>query len=127
MSGRDLVEAARLAETYGDGELRLATDQNLVLTGVEEDRLDDLLAEPLLGVHSPEPGPFSRGAAACTGSEFCRFAVVETKARALQWARFLDDELGAEWNEAKGGSNPFHRWSRRQANADVRATLNGSA
>src|SRR5437763_215282 len=24
-------------------------------------------------------------------------------------------------------SEPFHRWSRRQANADVRATLNGSA
>jgi ferredoxin-nitrite reductase len=214
MSGRDLIEAARLAETYGDGGLRLATDQNLVLTGVPEDRLDDLLAEPLLGVHTPSPGPFTRGAAACTGSEFCRFAVVETKARALQWARFLDDELGDDWNGANGQSNgdgivrmhfsgcpascaqpqiadigfrgetahlpdriseavdigmggslgaeagfidwvegakpvddvpealvrvlrryraerrpdePFHRWSRRLANADLRATLNGSA
>jgi ferredoxin-nitrite reductase len=213
MSGWDLIQAARLAETYGDGGLRLATDQNLVLTGVSEDRLDDLLAEPLLEVHSPNPGPFARGAAACTGSEFCRFAVVETKARALKWARFLDDELGADWSEANGGSNgdgivrmhfsgcsascaqpqiadigfrgetahlpdriseavdiglggslgaeagfidwvegakpvddvpdalvrvlrryraerrpdePFHRWSRRVANADLRATLNGS-
>ncbi|HEX6476986.1 MAG TPA: hypothetical protein VF005_06900 [Acidimicrobiales bacterium] len=105
MSGRDLIEAARLAETYGDGQLRLATDQNLVLTGVPEDRLDDLLAEPLLRVHSPNPGPFARGVAACTGSEFCRFAVVETKARAAQWARFLDDELGAEWSGTNGGSN----------------------
>jgi ferredoxin-nitrite reductase len=101
IAGRDLVEVARLAETYGDGGIRLATDQNLVLTGVPEDRVDDLLAEPLLQVHSPSPGPFSRGAAACTGSEFCRFAVVETKARAAAWARFLDDELGPEW----GGSN----------------------
>jgi ferredoxin-nitrite reductase len=213
MSGWDLIQAARLAETYGDGGLRLATDQNLVITGVSEDRLDDLLAEPLLEDHSPNPGPFARGAAACTGSEFCRFAVVETKARALQWARFLDDELGADWSEANGGSNgdgivrmhfsgcsascaqpqiadigfrgetahlpdriseavdiglggslgaeagfidwvegakpvddvpdalvrvlrryraerrpdePFHRWSRRVANADLRATLNGS-
>ncbi len=105
MSGRDLVEAARLASAYGDGELRLATDQNLVLVGVPEERLDDLLAEPLLRVHSPAPGPFSRGAAACTGSEFCRFAVVETKARALQWARFLDEELGADGNAANGASS----------------------
>ncbi|TMM16286.1 MAG: ferredoxin--nitrite reductase [Actinobacteria bacterium] len=104
MAGRDLVEAARLAESYGDGQLRLATDQNLVLTGVAEDRVDDLLAEPLLQVHSPDPGPFARGAAACTGSEFCRFAVVETKARAVQWARFLDDELADEWRGANGSS-----------------------
>jgi ferredoxin-nitrite reductase len=104
MAGQDLVEASRLADAYGDGQLRLATDQNLVLTGVPEDRLDDLLAEPMLRVHRPDPGPFSRGAAACTGSEFCRFAVVETKARALQWARFLDDELGAEWADSNGGT-----------------------
>jgi ferredoxin-nitrite reductase len=105
MSGQDLVEVAGLAETYGDGELRLATDQNLVLTGVPEDRLDDLLAEPLLRVHSPDPGPFSRGAAACTGNEFCRFAVVETKAQAVRWARFLDDELGDEWRDGNGASS----------------------
>jgi len=88
-----LIEAARLADTYGDGQIRLATDQNLILTGVPEARLDALLAEPLLAEHSPKPGPFERGAVACTGSEFCRFAIVETKARAVQWARFLDRTL----------------------------------
>jgi ferredoxin-nitrite reductase len=91
--GSELVEAARLAETYGDGGLRLATDQNLILTGVPEERLHDLLAEPLLRVHSPFPGPFERGAVSCTGAEFCRFAIVETKARSAQWARFLDSVL----------------------------------
>jgi ferredoxin-nitrite reductase len=96
MAGRNLVEAARLAAAYGDGELRLATDQNLILTGVPEARLDALLAEPLLAEHSPNPGPFERGAVACTGSEFCRFAIVETKARAAQWARELDRRLGAD-------------------------------
>jgi len=93
MPGGDLVEAARLAETYGSGALRLATDQNLIVTGVPGDRLEGLLAEPLLGEHSPRPGPFERGAVACTGSEFCRFAIVETKARAAQWARWLDDHV----------------------------------
>jgi ferredoxin-nitrite reductase len=99
MAGRNLVEAARLAATYGDGELRLATDQNLILTGVPEQRLAALLAEPLLATHSPSPGPFERGVVACTGSEFCRFAIVETKARAAQWARELDRRLGADRRE----------------------------
>ena len=96
MAGRNLAEAARLAAEYGDGELRLATDQNLILTGVPEARLAALLAEPLLTEHSPSPGPFERGVVACTGSEFCRFAIVETKARAARWARELDRRLGAD-------------------------------
>jgi ferredoxin-nitrite reductase len=93
MNGVELVEVARLAETYGDGTVRLGTDQNFVLTGVPEERLDDLLAEPLLVKYSPNPGPFERGVVACTGNEFCRFAVVETKERAVTWARRLDAAL----------------------------------
>jgi ferredoxin-nitrite reductase len=93
MQGGDLVEAARAARRYGDGELRLTGDQNLILTGIPEERLDGLLAEPLLRVHSPNPRPFERGAVACTGSEFCRFAIVETKARAARLARWLDQHV----------------------------------
>ena len=96
MSGIELVEAARLARTYGDGTLRLGTDQNFVLTGVPDDRLEDLLAQELLAKYSPFPGPFERGVVACTGSEFCRFAVVETKERAVRWARWLDGQLAGE-------------------------------
>lgn len=95
MLGTHLVELARLAGEYGDGEIRLATDQNLVLTGVPEARLPDLLADPLLRTYSPQPKPFERGVVACTGSEFCRFAIVETKARALEWARHMDAHVTA--------------------------------
>jgi ferredoxin-nitrite reductase len=90
MSGSELSEAARLAEAYGDGGIRLATDQNLILTGVPAGRLDALLGEELLERRSPFPGPFERGVVACTGNEFCRFAIVETKARAALWARQMD-------------------------------------
>jgi len=96
MSGIELVEAARLAHVYGDGEVRLGTDQNFVLTGVPDDKLDDLLTEELLQKYSPYPGPFERGVVACTGSEFCRFAVVETKERAVTWARWLDRQLAGD-------------------------------
>jgi ferredoxin-nitrite reductase len=95
MHGIDLVELARIAETYGDGGVRIGTDQNFIVSGVPEDRLDDLLAEPLIEKYSPFPGPFERGVVACTGSEFCRFAVVETKERAVKWARALDAQLSS--------------------------------
>ncbi|MCD6054677.1 MAG: Ferredoxin--nitrite reductase [Rubrobacteraceae bacterium] len=99
MSGEQFEEAGRLAGEYGDG-VRLATDQNLIFTGVPENRLDELLAEPLLARYSPNPGSFERGVVACTGSEFCRFGIVETKVRALEWAREMDDRVGDIGQEA---------------------------
>ncbi len=56
MNGIELVEVARLAETYGDGTVRVSGDQNFILTGVPEGRLDDLLA----GGPPPEVLPVSR-------------------------------------------------------------------
>jgi len=102
MRGIELVELARLAETYGDGTVRIGTDQNFILTGVPEARVDDLLAEELLTKYSPFPGPFERGVMACTGSEFCRFAITETKERGVKWARFLDARLAEAQASADG-------------------------
>ena len=99
MSGERFEEVGALAEEYGDG-VRLATDQNLIITGVPEERLDYLLAEPLLERYSPNPGAFERGVVACTGSEFCRFGIVETKVRAVEWAREMDERVGDVGQEA---------------------------
>jgi ferredoxin-nitrite reductase len=99
MSGEQFKEAGRLAGEYGDG-VRLATDQNLIITDVPEERLDDLLSEPLLERYSPNPGAFERGVVACTGSEFCRFGIVETKVRAVEWAREMEERVGDPGQEA---------------------------
>ncbi len=93
LSGRDLVEAARLAETYGDGTVRLGVDQNFILSGVATARVDALLNEELIQRFSPNAGPFTRGVVACTGNEFCRYAITETKERAVKLARRLDERL----------------------------------
>jgi ferredoxin-nitrite reductase len=93
MTGADLVALAGLAEQYGDSTLRLTADQNFVVPGIPGDRLESLLAEDVLSRYSPTPGPFSRGVVACTGNEFCRFAIVETKVRAAQWAREMDEQF----------------------------------
>jgi len=90
MTGWDLVELARLAVEYGDGTVRFGVDQNFVLAGVRDASVDALLEEDLIGRFSPDAGPFTRGVVACTGNEFCRFAVTETKQQALELARRLD-------------------------------------
>jgi len=94
LTGRELVEIAGLAERFGDGTVRFTTDQNVVLTGVAESDVEELCQAEVLRHHSPFPGPFSRGTVACTGTEFCRFAIVETKERAAAWARDMDARFG---------------------------------
>ena len=95
LRGSDLVAAAGLAERYGDGTVRIGVDQNLTFSGVPEARVDELLAEDLLVRYSPNAGPFTRGVVACTGNEFCRYAITETKERAVRLARRLDARVEA--------------------------------
>ncbi|WEL21554.1 rhodanese-like domain-containing protein [Halorhabdus sp. BNX81] len=93
IDGTDFRGMADLAGSYGNSEIRLTTQQNLLLPDVADGDLDDLRAEPLLDEYSPDPGPFTRGVVTCTGREFCNYALVETKARAKRWAAELDERV----------------------------------
>ena len=95
MGGDEFAEAAQAARKYGTEEssIRLATDQNFLITHIPEENVDDLLAEPFARDYQPNPGPFSRGAVGCTGSEFCNYGIIETKDRVKRWARELDDRI----------------------------------
>ncbi|WP_227357174.1 nitrite/sulfite reductase [Haladaptatus salinisoli] len=97
MGGDEFAEAARAARRYGTDEatLRLATDQNFLITHVPDDRVGELVDEPFAGDYQPDPGPFSRGAVGCTGSEFCNYGIIETKNRVRRWAKELDDRIDA--------------------------------
>jgi ferredoxin-nitrite reductase len=77
LSAEEMTEIARLARTYGDGNVRLTLRQNLILTGVRN--VDGLLAEPLLSRLRPDPDPFERGVIACTSAPFCKFAILAMK------------------------------------------------
>ncbi|KAJ0076628.1 hypothetical protein Patl1_36130 [Pistacia atlantica] len=80
----DMDELARLADTYGSGELRLTVEQNIIIPHIENSKLEALLKEPLLNKFSPEPPILMKGLVACTGNQFCGQAIIETKARALK-------------------------------------------
>jgi len=83
-SGSALSEVANLARSIGprDGRVRLTAQQGVVVLDVPPDRVEetaDRLSELGLAVR---PSAFHRGTIACTGIEFCKLAIVETKARA---------------------------------------------
>ena len=89
-----LDELALLAETYGNGEIRLATGQNAVIPNVPANRLAALSNEPLLKELSPRPSPFLRGLVACVGTDYCNLALIETKRRAVELSRALHEKMG---------------------------------
>jgi ferredoxin-nitrite reductase len=95
IGGEEFAEAARAAQRYGDEEasVRLATDQNFLITHVPAGEMGDLRDEPFARKYRLDPGPFSRGAVGCTGSEFCNYGIIETKQRVRRWAKALDRRI----------------------------------
>jgi ferredoxin-nitrite reductase len=89
-----MTELARLADQYGTGDVRLTTGQNAILPNVPLNRLPALLREPLLKELSPTPSPFFRGLVACTGTDYCNLAQIETKGYAVQISAALEKRLG---------------------------------
>ena len=89
LSGDQLAAAAELAERFGDGQLRTTIMQNLLFINIPNQRTRELTAElEKIGLHV-EGSTFWRGAIACTGTEFCKLAISETKS----FTRWLVEEL----------------------------------
>ncbi|BAY25606.1 ferredoxin--nitrite reductase [Calothrix sp. NIES-2100] len=89
----DMFEIARLASVYGSGEIRLTVEQNLIIPNIPDSRLVTFLAEPLLERFGINPGLLTRSLVSCTGAQFCNFALIETKNRALATIQALESEL----------------------------------
>jgi ferredoxin-nitrite reductase len=88
-----MFELARLADVYGSGELRLTVEQNVLIPHIPDSRLDTFRAEPILQTFSVDPTPLVRSLVSCTGSQFCNFALIETKQRALALIQEIEAEL----------------------------------
>jgi sulfite reductase (ferredoxin) len=89
MTAAQLSAVATLARSYGNGQLRTTVTQNLLVVNVPANKAQELARE-LEAIHLPVEGSsFWRGAIACTGSEFCKLAITETKG----FTRWIVDEL----------------------------------
>jgi sulfite reductase (ferredoxin) len=89
MSGEQLLAIADLSEQYAGAEFRTTVMQNFILPHVPQANLEAVLG----GLHglglTVEATNFWRGAVACTGTEFCKLAITETKG----FARWLVEEM----------------------------------
>jgi sulfite reductase (ferredoxin) len=89
ISARQMQAAADLADRFAAGELRTTNMQNLLIVNVPNGNVEALASE-LEGLGLPVGGsPFWRGVVACSGSEFCKIAITETKS----FSRWLVEEL----------------------------------
>ncbi|RMI41759.1 nitrite/sulfite reductase [Streptomyces triticirhizae] len=84
VDGTTLTKIADLAEAHGSRRVRTTVHQKMLILDVPRERVEQLAEElEALGL-TTRPSPFRRGTMACTGIEFCKLAIVETKARG-QW------------------------------------------
>ncbi|MHB1424038.1 MAG: FAD-dependent oxidoreductase [Gemmataceae bacterium] len=83
-------QIADVAERYGTGDVRMTTGQNLILVNIPESRLGAVTDEPIFKELPFDPSPILRGLVACTGTDYCGMALIETKGYALEVARELE-------------------------------------
>lgn len=89
VDGATLTKIADVAVQHGSGRLRTTAEQKMIVLDIEADQVDSVV-EALEALDlRVKPSPFRRGTMACTGIEFCKLAIVETKARGAS----LIDEL----------------------------------
>jgi sulfite reductase (ferredoxin) len=81
-SGSALRDLAGIAERFGKGRVRLTAQQGIVVLDVPPDDVDNVVSELERLNLAVRPSAFRRGMMACTGIEFCKLALVETKGRA---------------------------------------------
>lgn len=89
VDGATLTKIADVAERHGSGRLRTTAEQKMIVLDIEADKVDSVVAALEALDLRVKPSPFRRGTMACTGIEFCKLAIVETKARGAS----LIDEL----------------------------------
>jgi sulfite reductase (ferredoxin) len=93
LSADALDVIADLAARYGSGRVRTTTEQKMVILDVPATRTDELVAELAAAGLPANPSVFRRHTMACTGIEFCKLAIVETKARAADLITELERRL----------------------------------
>jgi sulfite reductase (ferredoxin) len=92
-SGTQLQRVADLAEAHGSGKVATTAQQGLVILDVPADSVDAVVAGLEAEDLRVRPSVFRRGTMACTGLEFCKLAIVETKARAVDLYTELERRL----------------------------------
>jgi sulfite reductase (ferredoxin) len=93
VNGTTLAKLADIVSDHGSDRVRLTPYQKLLVLDVAEDRVESLAAAlDAIGL-SPRPSAWRRSTMACTGLEFCKLAIVDTKQRAIDLVSELERRI----------------------------------
>jgi sulfite reductase (ferredoxin) len=93
VSGATLAQVADIVEAHGGWRVRTTAQQKLIVLDIAPDRAESLVAALAgVGLHA-RPSSWRRATMACTGIEFCKLAIVETKALAATMVTTLERTL----------------------------------
>ncbi|MEU3462103.1 nitrite/sulfite reductase [Streptomyces sp. NPDC006733] len=93
IDGSTLTKIAELAAEHGSDRLRTTVEQKMIVLDIEEPRVESLVSGLEALGFQVAPSPFRRGTMACTGIEYCKLAIVETKARGAALIDELEQRL----------------------------------
>jgi ferredoxin-nitrite reductase len=88
-----MAELARIARTFGDGDIRLTVWQNLILSGVRDEKVADAVAAIEAAGLGIAATPLRAGLISCTGNKGCKFAASDTKGTAEAIAAHVEARL----------------------------------
>jgi sulfite reductase (ferredoxin) len=94
VSGTVLAGVADIAEAHGSSRVRLTPYQKLLVLDLHESEVDEVVARLRAIGLDATPSVWRRGTMACTGIEFCKLAIVETKGKAAEVVARLEERLG---------------------------------
>jgi ferredoxin-nitrite reductase len=95
-SGSDMIEAAKTAETFGSGHIRLGYDQNIYIVDIPSESLYDFEATEFISKYKPYHNIYFNDMIACAGTKTCSFGVIPNKPDAIEMAHFLNSEVAIE-------------------------------
>lgn len=94
VSGSQLAQLADIVAVHGSDRIRLTPYQKLIILDIAPERVDSLItALREIGLEA-QPSPWRRATMACTGIEYCKLAIVETKKRGADLVAQLEERLG---------------------------------
>lgn len=96
ISGNQMRKVADLSERYADGAIRLTVRQNLLILNVPQENVANVLEGCESVGLKVDASPIARGVLTCTGTEFCKLAITETKARAREIVQHLEERIRLE-------------------------------
>jgi ferredoxin-nitrite reductase len=90
----EMLASADIADKFGDGNVQMTVEGNVLLLGIPDDKLEEAkAAATAIPRWSMTPGGFAKGTVTCTGNQFCGQSKINTKGNSVKFSEMLDEKF----------------------------------